>query len=73
MNAPVELLLGLERIDFELDGAKVAAYAGETILQAADRLGAGADSKIRQVATELRVKQVVRQLQPERLEDERSL
>jgi formate dehydrogenase major subunit len=43
MNAPAELLPALETIEFELNGTKVAAFADETILQAADRLGLGVD------------------------------
>ncbi|HEX8011687.1 MAG TPA: formate dehydrogenase subunit alpha [Casimicrobiaceae bacterium] len=39
MNAPLTQALAQERIAFKLNGAEVSAFAHETIIQAADRLG----------------------------------
>ena len=43
MNAPLPLEVAGEGIAFRLDGRDVLAAPGETILQAADRLGLGSD------------------------------
>ena len=48
MNAPLTHALEREQVAFRLNGEEVSAFADETIIQVADRLGVAAESPVRQ-------------------------